>query len=61
MVIPVYGVSEGEALCDWIYESRDEPRRLGVKIQNPDRFHQGGTLNSRKGNPKYQISSSARQ
>ena len=19
MVIPVYGVSEGEALCDWIY------------------------------------------
>ena len=30
MVIPVYGASEGEALCD-------EPRSLGTKIQNPVR------------------------
>ena len=34
MVIPVYEVSEGEALCDWIYYSRDEPRSLDAKIQN---------------------------
>ena len=30
----MYGVSEGEALCDWIYESCDEPRSFGAKIQN---------------------------
>ena len=35
MVISVYGLSGGEVLCDWIYESRDEPRNLGAKIQNP--------------------------
>ena len=37
MVIPVYVVSEGKALYDWIYWSRDEPRGLGAKIQNPVR------------------------
>ena len=37
MVITVYGVSKGEAFCDWIYKSRDEPRSLGAKIPNPVR------------------------
>ena len=31
MVIPVYGVGEGEALFEWIYLSPDEPRSLGTK------------------------------
>ena len=41
MVIPVYRVSDGGALCDWIYQSRDEPRSLGAISKIPaDRFHQ---------------------
>ena len=34
MVILVFGGSKGKALCDWVFQSRDEPRSLGAKIQN---------------------------
>ena len=41
MVSLVDRVSGGETLCDWIYQSRDEPRSLGAISKIPaDRFHQ---------------------
>ena len=44
MVILVHGVSEGEALCDWIYQSRDESKSLDAKSKiQSDRFHQPPT------------------
>ena len=32
MVIPVYGVSEGEALCDWIYYVMSQIQNLVRQI-----------------------------
>ena len=65
MVIPVYGVSEGEALSDWIYKSHIEPRSLGAKSKiQSDRFDQtfyeARMLKALiKTTLRYQISSSA--
>ena len=56
MVIPVYGVSEGEDLCDWIYTNPMMSPEVLVqksKIQS-DRFHQtfcGDIKSSQKDNP----------
>ena len=66
-VIHVYGVSEGDALCDWIYQSRDEPRSFDAKSQiQLERFHQAFcgavTLKAlRETTLRYQIFSSARR
>ena len=35
MVIHVYGVSQGEALCDWIYYLRDEPSIPNLQTSIP--------------------------
>ena len=56
----MYGVSEGEARCNWIYLPRDEPRSLGAKIKNLVRLHQtfceAGTLKAfRKSTLRYQV------
>ena len=54
----MYVISEGDALCDWIYWSHDELRSLGAKIQTPvwqippDVPWGGDIKNFQKNNPK---------